>query len=145
MIQFSSIVFKSMPLPLFLGFVRLRFLGKVLSVERAGNKPTLDSKLKASQAHSGEDAIPPTSLAKDATQHFSSGSMPASEPIAPRLGVDYPFPPHLEYVFPFHCRYSSFLHMSPMSCRSIFYITVSQSQQFSHGRYYLWTLYVGSL
>lgn len=105
-----------MPLPLLLGFVRLRFLGKVLSVERTSNKPTLDSTHKASQAHSGEDAIPPTSLANDATQHFSYGSMPASEPIAPRLGVDYPFPPHLEYVFPFHCQYSSFLHMSSMSC-----------------------------
>ncbi|XP_059463637.1 U11/U12 small nuclear ribonucleoprotein 65 kDa protein-like isoform X1 [Corylus avellana] len=78
----------------------LRFLGKVLSVERASNKPTLDSKHKASQAHSGEDAIPPTSLANDATQRFISGSMPASEPIAPRLGVDYPFPPHLEYAYP---------------------------------------------
>lgn len=25
-------------------------------------------------------------------------SMPIAEPIAPRLGVDYPFPPYLEYV-----------------------------------------------
>ncbi|KDO35969.1 hypothetical protein CISIN_1g036790mg, partial [Citrus sinensis] len=28
------------------------------------------------------------------------GSVPAAEPIAPRLGVDYPFPPHLEYAYP---------------------------------------------
>ena len=31
----------------------------------------------------------------------SQGSVNVGEPIAPRLGVDYPFPPHLEYVFVF--------------------------------------------
>lgn len=39
---------------------------------------------------------------EDSTDHnkgLKSGGLPASEPIAPRLGVDYPFPPFLEYVF----------------------------------------------
>ncbi|XP_042943980.1 U11/U12 small nuclear ribonucleoprotein 65 kDa protein isoform X2 [Carya illinoinensis] len=75
----------------------LRFLAKVLSVERASNEPIVDTKLKKSEAH-----IPPTSTSmfKDATKHTILGSTLASEPIAPRLGVDYPFPPHLEYVYP---------------------------------------------
>jgi hypothetical protein len=75
--------------------VRLRFLGKVLSVERAS---------KLSEAQQGKESVPPTSLIEDAsvTRDVGDGSkfrsFPASEPIAPRLGVDYPFPPHLEYV-----------------------------------------------
>ncbi|KAF5456930.1 hypothetical protein F2P56_021077 [Juglans regia] len=75
----------------------LRFLDKVLSVERASNEPIVDTKLKKSEAH-----MPPTSTSmfKDATKHTILGSTPASEPIAPRLGVEYPFPPHLEYVYP---------------------------------------------
>ncbi|XP_061944355.1 U11/U12 small nuclear ribonucleoprotein 65 kDa protein-like isoform X2 [Populus nigra] len=75
----------------------LRFLGKVLSVERAS---------KLSEAQQGKESVPPTSLIEDAsvTRDVADGSkfssFPASEPIAPRLGVDYPFPPHLEYAYP---------------------------------------------
>lgn len=32
-----------------------------------------------------------------------------SEPIAPRLGVDYPFPPHLEYAASCHFAVFAFL------------------------------------
>ncbi|KAJ6763059.1 RNA-BINDING REGION-CONTAINING PROTEIN 3 [Salix purpurea] len=81
----------------------LRFLGKVLLVERA-SKLNEDSKFKQSEAQQGKDSILPTSLMKDASvtrdEGSNFGSLPASEPIAPRLGVDYPFPPYLEYAYP---------------------------------------------
>ncbi|KAJ4821821.1 hypothetical protein Tsubulata_017813 [Turnera subulata] len=78
----------------------LRFLGKVLSVERAG-KPNADSKSKEREAQREKDNQPPISLMKNADAGGSKlGSSSASEPIAPRLGVDYPFPPHLEYAYP---------------------------------------------
>ncbi|XP_034686345.1 U11/U12 small nuclear ribonucleoprotein 65 kDa protein-like isoform X2 [Vitis riparia] len=82
----------------------LRFLGKVLLVERA-NKPTEDDKQK-SEALFGKDLTKPASLIKDFTmardlgEGLKSSSLPASEPIAARLGIDYPFPPHLEYAYP---------------------------------------------
>ncbi|KAL6342608.1 hypothetical protein AAG906_012468 [Vitis piasezkii] len=82
----------------------LRFLGKVLLVERA-NKPTEDDKQK-SEALFGKDLTKPASLIKDFTMARDLGeglklsSLPASEPIAARLGIDYPFPPHLEYAYP---------------------------------------------
>ncbi|XWS42647.1 hypothetical protein CRYUN_Cryun16bG0031800 [Craigia yunnanensis] len=39
-------------------------------------------------------------LTRDLNQGSRSGSIHAREPIAPRLGVDYPFPPHLEFAYP---------------------------------------------
>ncbi|XVF42470.1 hypothetical protein PTKIN_Ptkin01aG0365500 [Pterospermum kingtungense] len=83
----------------------LRFLGKVLSVERTG-KPTEDNKSHQTGGQLGKDFPQSASLGKDANltrdpnQESRSGSIPASEPIAPRLGVEYPFPPHLEYAYP---------------------------------------------
>lgn len=83
----------------------LRFLGKVLLVERA-NKPSEVNKIQKSEVQAGKDFTSPTSLMKDATltrdlsEGLKSGSMPTSEPIAARLGVEYPFPPHLEYAYP---------------------------------------------
>ncbi|CAN6320141.1 unnamed protein product [Urochloa humidicola] len=74
---------------------RLRFLGKVLIVERA-NQPS------ANNAH----VKPQDQFVHGVSQVPSSGSQnqknPTStaEPIAPKLGVDYPFPPHLEYAYP---------------------------------------------
>jgi U11/U12 small nuclear ribonucleoprotein SNRNP65 len=74
---------------------RLRFLGKVLIVERA-NQPN------ANNAH----VKPQDQLVHGVSQVPSAGSQnqknPTStaEPIAPKLGVDYPFPPHLEYAYP---------------------------------------------
>lgn len=71
----------------------------MLSVERASsNKPNLDNKLQSSEARNDNDFVPPSSVVKDATltEDKTQRSIPAAEPIAPRLGVDYPFPPYLE-------------------------------------------------
>ncbi|XP_049931685.1 U11/U12 small nuclear ribonucleoprotein 65 kDa protein isoform X2 [Nymphaea colorata] len=84
---------------------RLRFLGKVLSVERV-NTLTSNEKEMAEKQHR-KDAFSPTSTSKELTVPgivSVPGSTPNAvkigEPIAPRLGVDYPFPPHLEYAYP---------------------------------------------
>ncbi|MBA0654114.1 hypothetical protein Goklo_021188 [Gossypium klotzschianum] len=83
----------------------LRFLGKVLLVERA-SKPAEQNKPQQTGVQLGKDFSQSASLLKDANSTRDpnlgsrSGSIPASEPIAPRLGVDYPFPPHLEYAYP---------------------------------------------
>lgn len=88
---------------------RLRFLGKILLVERA--KPLSGNQNKdINKTEYGQQAPPKTNyglpkeneqLAEDATSKGASqGSIFAGEPIAPRLGVDYPFPPHLEYAYP---------------------------------------------
>ncbi|XP_070051009.1 U11/U12 small nuclear ribonucleoprotein 65 kDa protein isoform X2 [Nicotiana tomentosiformis] len=79
----------------------VRFLGKTLAVERA-NKSIERDKYRQSEPRIVEDSV---SLINDATaKEFGVGSRrgpyPGSEPIAERLGVDYPFPPHLEYVYP---------------------------------------------
>ncbi|XP_065854167.1 U11/U12 small nuclear ribonucleoprotein 65 kDa protein isoform X2 [Euphorbia lathyris] len=76
----------------------LRFLGKVLAVERA-HKQNEDNKNKESEMQFPKDYISVSSMKKDHSGDCTK-SMPASEPIAPRLGVDYPFPPHLEYAYP---------------------------------------------
>ncbi|XVF06518.1 hypothetical protein REPUB_Repub06bG0055300 [Reevesia pubescens] len=83
----------------------LRFLGKVLSVERA-SKPSEENKPQQTGVELGKDFPQSASLVKDAhltrdpNQGSRSGSIPSRDPIAPRLGVDYPFPPHLEYAYP---------------------------------------------
>ncbi|KAF3441231.1 hypothetical protein FNV43_RR15144 [Rhamnella rubrinervis] len=90
----------------------LRFLGKVLKVDRASKLGQDNNKLQHDyhEAPFGKDSLLPTStsslainatVSKDtAVQVSKSGSLPAPEPIAPKLGVDYPFPPHLEYAYP---------------------------------------------
>ncbi|KAK6118697.1 hypothetical protein DH2020_047554 [Rehmannia glutinosa] len=81
----------------------LQFLGKVLSVERA-SKVIEDPKHQESETQTRKDHA--TSMMKDASvsRCFSDnprgGYIHASEPIAEKLGVDYPFPPHLEYAYP---------------------------------------------
>lgn len=83
--------------------VRLRFLGKVLSVERA-SKPTEGDKHQQSEPQLGKDSsfsMKDVPIGKDLTPGAKLASLPGTEPIAERLGVDYPFPPHLEYVFYF--------------------------------------------
>lgn len=81
----------------------LRFLGNVLKVERAV-KLTEDNRHYKNELQSGRSFTPQLSLAKDAAipkrEDSKSEILQASEPIAARLGVDYPFPPHLEYVYP---------------------------------------------
>lgn len=76
----------------------LRFLGKVLSVERA-SEVTEGTKQQDSERVVRKDA---TSMVKDASAPKGSGHnfVDASEPVAEKLGVDYPFPPHLEYAYP---------------------------------------------
>lgn len=76
----------------------LRFLGKVLSVERA-SKPNEEKKRKHFEAQS-TSSMKETAVTGNQSEGSNSGSVPAREPIAPRLGVDYPFPPHLEYAYP---------------------------------------------
>ncbi|KAF7140770.1 hypothetical protein RHSIM_Rhsim06G0113900 [Rhododendron simsii] len=77
----------------------LHFLGKVLSVERA-NRTSENNKHQQAAAQSVKHS---SSMTKDApvTRDLNAGSklgsFPTSEPIAERLGVDYPFPPYLEY------------------------------------------------
>lgn len=88
---------------------RLRFLGKILLVERA--KPLSGNQNKDSnKTEYGQQAPPLTKygLPKEneqltgeaSSKGTSQGSINVGEPIAPRLGVDYPFPPHLEYAYP---------------------------------------------
>lgn len=83
----------------------LRFLGRVLKVERASNE-TKDNKIQGKGAPSANDIIPPSTVTKEAglpgdrNENPNCGFATASEPIAPKLGVDYPFPPHLEYAYP---------------------------------------------
>ncbi|KAG9446751.1 hypothetical protein H6P81_012879 [Aristolochia fimbriata] len=84
---------------------RLRFLGKVLSVERAGGRIPSKEKLLIG-GNFVKNSTTPTSLVNNAqeTGSISNASIPCSilksEPIAPKLGVEYPFPPHLEYAYP---------------------------------------------
>lgn len=73
---------------------RLRFLGKVLSVERA-SKPRETRKIQEKESRTEND---PAAI----DDKSRLGSYLAGEPIAQRLGVNYPFPPHLEYVFKFY-------------------------------------------
>ncbi|XP_071710800.1 U11/U12 small nuclear ribonucleoprotein 65 kDa protein [Rutidosis leptorrhynchoides] len=76
----------------------LRFLGKVLSVERANTQPH-GTKSQQNKPTSGNDAmssVNDSSQAKDSKRE----SFPALEPIAEKLGVEYPFPPNLEYAYP---------------------------------------------
>ncbi|XP_038980348.1 U11/U12 small nuclear ribonucleoprotein 65 kDa protein [Phoenix dactylifera] len=77
---------------------RLRFLGKVLTVERAGKL-----NLKNTNQQSEEQPVKGSSGAPAPLLDSSTNlkkSVPDGEPIAARLGVDYPFPPHLEYEYP---------------------------------------------
>jgi len=76
-------------------YFRLRFLGKVLSVERVGTNTKNTDSLSESQSRKDSSAPLPL-LLKDSSNPVNS--VYAGEPIAPRLGVDYPFPPQLEYV-----------------------------------------------
>jgi len=84
----------------YFGLIRLRFLGKVLSAERA-------SKLTGNGENSSGDQLgkdSKTSMLKNANVgkpvdgDTKSRGLPIPEPIADRLGVNYPFPPHLEYA-----------------------------------------------
>ncbi|EOA37483.1 hypothetical protein CARUB_v10011629mg [Capsella rubella] len=74
----------------------LRFLGKVLQVQRA-NKPNENKKSRQIE----ESMIKGNAFS---TVVANSDSKPeqmlSGEPIAPKLGINYPFPPHLQYAYP---------------------------------------------
>ena len=78
---------------------RLRFLGKVLSVQKS-YKSSEENKNVGGEP--GKNAL--NFLSKDNSESRKvkdgsrSASLVAAEPIAEKLGVNYPFPPHLEYV-----------------------------------------------
>uniref|UniRef100_A0A452YKS5 RRM domain-containing protein n=2 Tax=Aegilops tauschii subsp. strangulata TaxID=200361 RepID=A0A452YKS5_AEGTS len=72
-----------------------RILGKVLIVERVNqpNAKNVNEKHQEELAH-GMPQVPSTN-----SQNQENPTSTA-EPIASRLGVDYSFPPHLEYAYP---------------------------------------------
>ncbi|EFJ11663.1 hypothetical protein SELMODRAFT_235257 [Selaginella moellendorffii] len=77
---------------------RVRFLGKTLTAEKSRAPGEDDATKKSSKAFrkSPDKSFLPRS-------HSSADPVTGSfvrEPIAPSLGVDYPFPPHLEYAYP---------------------------------------------
>lgn len=74
---------------------RLRFLGKVLKVERA----TSNSEMTLPDGNKDPVSVPPASTLSSAKKESGEADVARAEPIAPRLGVDYCFPPHLEYVY----------------------------------------------
>lgn len=80
---------------------RLRFLGKVLSVERVGKKGP-DSHHHRSEGCDTGYAVKglglDASMSGNVAQESVGSTYLMSEAIAPKLGVDYPFPSHLEYV-----------------------------------------------
>lgn len=76
---------------------RLKFLGKVLTVERVGSNTKCTDSQSDSQARR-DSSGPASSSLKDSSN--TRNPVCGGEPIAPRLGVDYSFPPHLEYAYP---------------------------------------------
>ncbi|CAN8305798.1 unnamed protein product [Cochlearia groenlandica] len=77
----------------------LRFLGKVLQVHRA-NKRNEDKKALQTEESSGKDGKPCSLSTAKSNNDSISGHTLAGEPIAPKLGINYPFPPHLQYAYP---------------------------------------------
>ncbi|MQL91397.1 hypothetical protein Taro_024018 [Colocasia esculenta] len=85
---------------------RLRFLGKVLSVERAG-KVISDDMHQKNEAQSAKESsiqsapsLNDQSVMEKLSKASYVSSVASGEPIASRLGVDYPFPPYLSYEYP---------------------------------------------
>ncbi|XP_021764164.1 U11/U12 small nuclear ribonucleoprotein 65 kDa protein-like [Chenopodium quinoa] len=79
----------------------LRFLGKVLSVEKS-SKPSEDNKQVGGE--SDNNTLKPlyqeNTQSRDVQEGSKSASQLVAEPIAEKLGINYPFPPHLEYAYP---------------------------------------------
>jgi len=84
-----------------------------LSAERA-SKPN-ENVGKSSGAQLGKDsktsAVRSEDVIKPIDGEAKSGGFPIPEPIAHRIGVDYPFPPHLEYAS--YCHFSVVCSCSP--------------------------------
>ncbi|XP_027349868.1 U11/U12 small nuclear ribonucleoprotein 65 kDa protein isoform X3 [Abrus precatorius] len=77
----------------------LRFLGKVLLAERANN-PIENGGKSSGPKDSKTSVVKNETVTKPIDGDTKSGGHPIPQPIADRLGVDYPFPPHLEYAYP---------------------------------------------
>lgn len=83
---------------------RLRFLGKILAVERAKPyTPKISSNDQSGPAPPSPtlpQVYPPEAQRLSSSMSFfekgSAGAGLRHEPIALSLGIDYPFPPHLE-------------------------------------------------
>uniref|UniRef100_A0A803MDL1 RRM domain-containing protein n=1 Tax=Chenopodium quinoa TaxID=63459 RepID=A0A803MDL1_CHEQI len=79
----------------------LRFLGKVLSVEKS-SKPSEDNKQVGGESE--KNTLKPlnqeNAQSRDVQEGSKSASQLAAEPIAEKLGINYPFPPHIEYAYP---------------------------------------------
>ncbi|XP_010458201.1 PREDICTED: U11/U12 small nuclear ribonucleoprotein 65 kDa protein-like [Camelina sativa] len=74
----------------------LRFLGKVLQVQRA-NKPNENKKSRQIE----ESMVKGNAFSTVSTNSdLKSEQTISGEPIAPKLGINYPFPPHLQYAYP---------------------------------------------
>ncbi|KAL3622639.1 hypothetical protein CASFOL_034050 [Castilleja foliolosa] len=74
----------------------LQFLGKVFSVERASK--SIDALKIEQEGETETRKVKHASVPGDNSR--GSSYIYASEPIAGKLGVEYPFPPHLEYAYP---------------------------------------------
>ncbi|KAI5062294.1 hypothetical protein GOP47_0022833 [Adiantum capillus-veneris] len=85
---------------------RLRFLGKVLAVERAKpftSKISAKDQTEAASQSSNLVTLHDGQRLPSSMSYFETGPTRLGlrhEPIAPSLGIDYPFPPHLEYAYP---------------------------------------------
>ncbi|KAL2490571.1 U11/U12 small nuclear ribonucleoprotein 65 kDa protein [Abeliophyllum distichum] len=79
----------------------LQFLGKVLSVERARDLIE-DRKRQEREPQTRKDFVSTNNatFATDLSDSSGRDSAHAREPISQKLGVEYPFPPHLEYAYP---------------------------------------------
>ncbi|CAI9764310.1 unnamed protein product [Fraxinus pennsylvanica] len=79
----------------------LKFLGKVLSVERA-RELIEDRKHQEREPQTRKDVVftNNSTFATDLSHSSRRDSAHAREPISQKLGVEYPFPPHLEYAYP---------------------------------------------
>ncbi|KAK8928420.1 hypothetical protein KSP39_PZI017606 [Platanthera zijinensis] len=78
---------------------RLRFLGKVITVDRADKSVSKNINPQSAGLSLKDASGTPVRASKESSvcpKNMESGG----QPIAPRLGVDYPFPPHLEYAYP---------------------------------------------
>ncbi|KFK43219.1 hypothetical protein AALP_AA1G096000 [Arabis alpina] len=77
----------------------LRFLGKVLQVQRA-NKPNENKKSRQVEESMAKGNAFSTVSSNNDNNDSKSGQMISGEPIAPKLGINYSFPPHLQYAYP---------------------------------------------
>jgi len=81
-------------------------LGKILSVERAtpasskdGSSEVIGMTTAAVEVTETAPPLSPPPLVPQSNESYQTGRVASGrEPIAPSVGVDYPFPPQLEYV-----------------------------------------------